>query len=753
MFFMRPAVGMFVLDDRGTRIAHRGRSKGRVPSWEWDADFVRVTRPSSEGPPDGFTLVYPRATERSRALNREWSNSATDAAFVRTEVQQGQSSRAGLLLPAPGVASWRLTLPKAAELHFNPGLVPPEILDGSSDGAVLVVEVEAAGQVTEIKRLSLSLGEYPALRMDLSRWSEKEVRLRLRTLPVGTSDYDYAFIGEPAVVSRSADPRRVVLIFVDTLRPDHLSLYGYERQTSPTLDLWAGDAAVFEQARSVAPWTLPSARTMLTGRQPEYYGSSQTLPGRFSEAGYATAMFAGNVYLGANFDIHRDWGLHQNSKWPPADEQVDSALDWLARQDGRDALLMVHFMDAHLPYTEPRSHRTLFAGDAVEPLGEEFHRSQVPKRPTPEQAQYVRDRYDNNIRFIDDEMRRLFAAASNDSDVVLVLADHGEEFWEHSGYEHGHTLYDELLRVPLVLKAPGVEGSRVTEPVSLLDVTPTLLDAAGLDWTGLDGTSLLAAAGGDDSAKRQLAERDQAFGRPLYGRSRWGVLHDGQKYLTIEGREQLFDLDKDDVEQVNLLKGKPNVDAEPWRKRTGQALGRDVAAGYRIVLHGSRQPLGDPVTLTVAVPGGVRAAWEGHDPLQRSTASVAVAGDSFTATWLPGTSNAREVFFAPKAPLSELTHALEFVVAHRGKTETLCIAGLQPAEPGRSRAPLRTAKVAARQLQITWGVFPNRDSTADVIDATDDENIAAMEALGYVHREDEAEEVQVELVPCGSKAP
>ena len=106
------------------------------------------------------------------------------------------------------------------------------------------------------------------------------------------------------------------------MRPDHMSMNGYARPTTPRIDAWAEGAVVFDTARSVAPWTLPTARTMVTGRQPEHYDATETLPERLRREGFATAMLAGNVYLSSNFDMNRDWGLHRVVLKPPAEDQA-----------------------------------------------------------------------------------------------------------------------------------------------------------------------------------------------------------------------------------------------------------------------------------------------------------------------------------------------------------------------------------------------------------------------------------------------
>jgi hypothetical protein len=152
-----------------------------------------------------------------------------------------------------------------------------------------------------------------------------------------------------------------------------------------------------------------------------------------------------------------------------AQDQVDRALGWWKEQEGRDALLLVHLMDPHLPYDEPKRWRRLFPTQAApEVLGERFFVEDVLAARMgdyPAAQQYIRDRYDNSIRYADDQLARLFGAL-RDEDLLVYLSDHGEEFSEHGGFEPGHTLYDELLRIPLLLRAPGLSARRVDAPYS-----------------------------------------------------------------------------------------------------------------------------------------------------------------------------------------------------------------------------------------------------------------------------------------------
>jgi len=180
-------------------------------------------------------------------------------------------------------------------------------------------------------------------------------------------------------------------------------------------------------------------------------------------------------------------------------------------------------MDMHLPYTEPRKYKGRFAGPRPASLSkDDFHRSEVMKADlTDADKQYIRDRYDQNLAYIDDQIARFMDGLPEEA-TIMVVSDHGEEFWDHGDFEHGHSLYDELLRIPMVIRGPGVTAGRFQEPVSMIDVAPTLAMAAGLDGESMLGWPLQSLA--DGSRRAEFMARPQAFGRPLYGLRQWGSL-------------------------------------------------------------------------------------------------------------------------------------------------------------------------------------------------------------------------------------
>jgi arylsulfatase A-like enzyme len=305
----------------------------------------------------------------------------------------------------------------------------------------------------------------------------------------------------------------VVLILIDTLRADHLGCYGYHRDTSPTMDSLAAEGTLYLHCQSQSSWTLPAMATILTGLTPKQHGAGASidrffglgvelgyLPQMLSQQGYSTAAFFNVVFMNADFGFDRGFdhfdcsGLTDFQSRRTAGETVGEALAWLdSLEEGEPYLLAIHFYDPHVNYNPPTPFDTLFTNPSYQgPYGKDW--GHVPEllavnagedSITEEGLYNLIGLYDGEIAYTDREIGRLLAAVrriSGDSVLVVLAADHGEEFLDHGGVEHGHTLYQELLHVPLIVSGPGFNGGAVVGTrVGQLDVTPTVLSALGMD--------------------------------------------------------------------------------------------------------------------------------------------------------------------------------------------------------------------------------------------------------------------------------
>jgi arylsulfatase A-like enzyme len=368
-------------------------------------------------------------------------------------------------------------------------------------------------------------------------------------------------------------PRRVVVVVIDTLRADHLPAYGYAKDTAPFLTRLAREGVVFERAYAPASWTAPSTASLFTSLYPFQHGvvlglratrklqardeglrlrtlpeALETLPEALQQAGYATFGLTQNVNISAQMGFDQGFQRFRNL---PADDTADvlhaRLLAWKPRLDaaGR-SFLYLHYLDPHSPYRERA------------PLFDPASRGRARQVSA----------YDSEIRYVDDYLRRAYDAFAWDDDTLLVVtADHGEEFWEHGSVEHGRSLYGEVLNVPLLMRFPGGRwgGRRVSAPVSLIDVLPTLRAAVGRPRGAHDqGRDLLPLVRGERAPDERalfahLHRPEPSAGRVLDQRA---VLRAGRKLvLGAGGGTALFDLVADPLDRNNLAVREPHTTA------------------------------------------------------------------------------------------------------------------------------------------------------------------------------------------------
>jgi arylsulfatase A-like enzyme len=346
----------------------------------------------------------------------------------------------------------------------------------------------------------------------------------------------------------------VVLLTIDTLRADHLGLHGYHRKTSPRLDALARDAAVFERAYTYWPKTRGSFVALLTGRRdsqtgyskthPVLLGFNPTLAGVLKQAGYRTAAVVDNGNLARDHGYAEGFE-HYRETWQEADLETEmdrtraitaEAVRTL-REAGRDRpfFLWLHYVNPHAPYEPPPPFDTAFLdeearGGPALPLVAGF-RGGIPQRwarPGRRTLGFYVAQYDGEIAAVDREVGEVLDALRDsghaEDTLLVVTSDHGESLGEHDYYfDHGEDLFEPSLRVPLIVRGPGIpRGRRVEALASLLDVVPTVLDAVKVSYPpDLSGKSLLPLA----TATGEL-ERDRLFARNDRGASAtWDARH------------------------------------------------------------------------------------------------------------------------------------------------------------------------------------------------------------------------------------
>jgi len=383
----------------------------------------------------------------------------------------------------------------------------------------------------------------------------------------------------------------VLLIQGDTLRADHLDVYGYERPTAPVLHRLADEGALFRHAITQTSWTKAATPAVMTSLYPSTHGvhkitdrlpaSATTIAEAFRDAGYATLSFSSVSFTGQFTNLHQGFEeLHESESTAgragprgtkTAREFVDRFVDWLDGHRDVRVFVYLHFFDPHSPYEPNRPFDTLWAdakgreaylgqqemlkkvvADAFLAQRGMATPAELARAGIDEQAfiQYSKDWYDGSIRGMDTEVGRLVESLRElgleRRSVVAFYADHGEEFHDHGRMWHGQSVYGEMIRVPLILWAPGriAQGLRVDEPGELIDVMPTLLEASGVrSPAAAQGQSLLplvrrpGGSGVVEAAsvweRRPLVAEKQ----PMGDREFPGA---GESYTIIEGRWKLI---------------------------------------------------------------------------------------------------------------------------------------------------------------------------------------------------------------------
>jgi len=336
----------------------------------------------------------------------------------------------------------------------------------------------------------------------------------------------------------------VVLLSADALRADHLSCYGYERETSPVLDDLASESLVFEHAYSASSHTREAVPALLTGQYPDvavddgYHLASESIAERLSDAGYATGGFHSNPFVSRAYGFDRgfdefDDDLHlgqhklvalaqraldklRNRHYARAEEINERALAWVDSLGEEPLFLWNHYMDTHGPYEPPGEYRALYADRQVSDReAQSLYQRAIddPESITDDERQLLIDLYDAEIRYNDAQIGAFLDALRErelfEESLLIITADHGDAFGEHGYYEHPRHLHDELVHVPLLVRLPDGASGTVETPASTLDVAATVADAAGLDAGDVAGTSLLNPPTDDRTVFQQARGEDE----------------------------------------------------------------------------------------------------------------------------------------------------------------------------------------------------------------------------------------------------
>ncbi len=314
-----------------------------------------------------------------------------------------------------------------------------------------------------------------------------------------------------AVACTKKDTRpNVLLLLIDTVSAEHLGCYGYERNTSPYIDSLAASGVMFANCQAQAPWTLPGMASILTGLTEKSHGCNRyggfshgldpevpTLATILRNSGYSTATFINNGYLGETMgmDIGYDSFWMGTDSIDYADVTIDSVLHYLDTLDTNDPFfLTVHLFDPHLPYDPPPPFNTVFNENGTQGLTEWPAMELCSEEAV---IEHMISLYDSELLWTDSQLERLFSymrrEGYSENTLVVLIADHGEEFMEHGDWGHAHNLYQQSLHIPLIISGPGIQRGMVEQSnVGQFDVLPTILDYLDISPPEhIEGISLL----------------------------------------------------------------------------------------------------------------------------------------------------------------------------------------------------------------------------------------------------------------------
>ena len=522
-----------------------------------------------------------------------------------------------------------LTVPEGGQLEFAVGVVEPDWGFDPVDFHIEACEGERCETVFRERYdpAGASEGRWRDHRVSLARFAGRTLVLRFRAKrQASDAPFSFPVWANPTLYAPAArgDGSNVILLSIDTLRADHLTPYGYRHDTTPFVaERFGRGGTVFETMVAAATITTPSHATMFTSLTPAAHGTLdglKRLPGSLPtlaewvrHEGHDTAAITENGWLSIRHGFGRGFDSfveNRSANIMDPEGQVDrtfaQARDWLTRNRDKRFFLFLHTFQVHTPYAPPERYAELFREHETGPIDED----------SPSHLRWMAQ-YDREIRYVDDELRRLFATLDElglgEDTVFILTSDHGEAFLEHGQLEHGSRLDEEMVRVPLLFWGRGVgAGRRVEVPAAHVDLMPTILDLMELPappW--LQGLSLRPLLGSGGPAPEALAYR------PLYSESR-GTLALGPdramlpfhppaylvrvgdrklaRYRDGEGRHryEYYDLATDPAEREDLYPTRSDEARDLFELlESYEARGRDLRAR----IDGGQDPSGQAVEL------------------------------------------------------------------------------------------------------------------------------------------------------------
>lgn len=461
------------------------------------------------------------------------------------KIYSNQESKIVLLSPSITKIQIKIKIPKNCILEFGYGFLRNK--NSNNIKIKFITKIKTKSKTAEIFssiQQSNNLQNFKYKNINLNKFAGKNVIIEFISQQIDTNLNDYSTIPvwiNPILYTHNTKPN-IILISIDTLRADHLGCYGYKRDTSPNIDSFAKEAIVFKNAYSSTAWTLPahvSLFTALSTNKHNVYLSFQKIPPNIKlltnylrQKQYYTAAFTGGGYVGYNygfgkgFDFYKDFDTKGDLALcsDEADILYKLAEKWLEKNQNKKFFLFLHTYQPHDPYLNPSNLKKLFSNKNDK--WNEIFLSRIFANVNRYQTNFseqeknnIINLYDSEIRYTDEYfikplLKKLKDLNLYDNSLIIILSDHGEEFYDHNSWLHGHTLYNEAIKIPLIIKFPkkSIKNKEINTTVNLIDLMPTILDYSDISYksTTIDGKSLLEIVKGKNKRDRTFIS-DLAF--------------------------------------------------------------------------------------------------------------------------------------------------------------------------------------------------------------------------------------------------
>ncbi len=402
----------------------------------------------------------------------------------------------------------------------------------------------------------------------------------------------------PIIYTKNKEKPNIILIGADALRADHLGCYGYSRPTSPSIDRLAKRGVIFQQAFSQCSWTLPSFTSIVTGLYPFSHNvederdvlnpSVLTIQHYMRDNGYYSAGFTNGGYLTSWLGWDRGFDMFvQNNHLGGGNFSFSFAdykrqlFDFIRANRSCPMFLFLHTYDCHAYYdSAPPQYQAMFTNADYPDKNNlkakrfaDYHLRQFKDSISAEDVEHIKGLYDSEIRYLDDMLGQLFSLLDelelSDNTIIILTSDHGEEFKDHGSFGHNHTLYNELIHIPLIFAGGSIPaGVTVSHMVESIDIFPTVIDLINTPPLNppIDGQSLIPL----------ISDPHHAGFGPAVSKdwNKTGIRTEGWTYFTIDGTEYLFNRNDDPIEKNNLIQHKQK-EAQSLKRRLERITAKD----------------------------------------------------------------------------------------------------------------------------------------------------------------------------------